>query len=485
MAFHVTQCPGCESTFSATARMLESASGKVRCGACLTIFDAIEHFVNQQDASGNNTAEESVFLGNNPQDYFDPSMFLSRASLTEPDNYKEKDPKDDLIQANDAISSPSNTSNFSAHNSTDPEIQESLGTPDDPKSFCEQLKELDKNPLKSYQKNVLLDRNADDQALDKIFECNEAQKEFESAVTAKIAEQQELEESSAKAFQDSAKAFQEKKIELSESPYGSSFENDSEFYPVSETVDDKSIKFLIHTNQLTGGENHEHIRKVAATIDESQLQDNIEEVDQSTEAIRARALENELEDEEAFEIISEKHLKALDQVVPPLELTTKRDSDWFRRVTLTFVGIFLGAVLFAQYLIQNIHIYSQQTEFRQFYIIVCNFLQCDLPEFSNIAAIQSDNFTVGSHLEAENALAVNIAFRNTADFPQAFPILILSFNTVNNDMIALREFAPTEYLDVGLRSKTMMPVMSPVQINLELVDPGPHAVNYTIAFRRP
>jgi len=325
--------------------MLESASGQVRCGACLTIFDAIEHFVNQQDASGNNTDEESVFLGNNPQDYFDPSMFLSRASLTEPDNYKEKDSKDDLIQVNDAIDSPSNTSNFSAHNSTDPEIQESWG------------------------------------------------------------------------------------------------------------------------------------RRM--------MPNNIEEVDQSTEAIRARALENELEDEEAFEIISEEHLEVLDQVVPPLELTTKRNSDWFRRITLTLVGIFLGGVLFAQYLIQNTHIYSQQTEFRQFYIIVCNFLQCDLPMFSNIAAIRSDNLTVRSHLEAENALTVNIAFRNTADFPQAFPILVLSFNTVNNDIVALREFAPTEYLDVGLRSMTMMPVMSPVQINLELVDPGPDAVNYTIAFRRP
>jgi len=478
MAFHVTQCPGCESTFSATARILESASGQVRCGACLTIFDAIEHFVIQQDANGNNTDEESVFLGNNPQDYFDPSIFLSRASLTEPDNYKEKDSKDDLIQTNDAIGSPSNTSNFSAHNSTDPEIQESWGAPDDAKSFCEQPKELDKNPLKSYQKNVLLDRNADNQALDKIFAHKEAQKEFESAVTAKIAEPQELEESS-------AKAFQEQQIELPESSYGSSFENDSEFDPAFETVDDESTEFPIHANQLTGGENYEHIRKNTATRDESQLQDNIEEVDQSTEAIRARALENELEDEEAFEIISEEHLKVLDQVVPPLELTTKRNIDWFRRITLTFVGIFLGGVLFAQYLIQNTHIYSQQTEFRQFYIIVCNFLQCDLPMFSNIAAIRSDNLTVRSHLEAENALTVNIAFRNTADFPQAFPILVLSFNTVNNDIVALREFAPTEYLDVGLRAMTMMPVMSPVQINLELVDPGPDAVNYTIAFRRP
>jgi len=92
---------------------------------------------------------------------------------------------------------------------------------------------------------------------------------------------------------------------------------------------------------------------------------------------------------------------------------------------------------------------------------------------------------VRSHPELSNGLMVNIVIRNSAEFPQAFPILILSFNTASNELIALREFSPTEYLDPALQNIEMMPVMAPVQIELEIIDPGADAVNYTLAFRRP
>jgi len=52
-------------------------------------------------------------------------------------------------------------------------------------------------------------------------------------------------------------------------------------------------------------------------------------------------------------------------------------------------------------------------------------------------------------------------------------------------VIALREFSPSEYLDTGLRSIQSMPPMTPVQIGLAIMDPGPEAVNYTLAFRWP
>ncbi|HCI87376.1 MAG TPA: hypothetical protein DHV53_01880 [Gammaproteobacteria bacterium] len=80
---------------------------------------------------------------------------------------------------------------------------------------------------------------------------------------------------------------------------------------------------------------------------------------------------------------------------------------------------------------------------------------------------------------------VNIEMRNTAPFEQPFPIMVLGFNTASNDLVALREFKPEEYLDSGLRDITQMPVMAPVQIDLALMDPGNDAVNYTLAFRQP
>jgi hypothetical protein len=63
--------------------------------------------------------------------------------------------------------------------------------------------------------------------------------------------------------------------------------------------------------------------------------------------------------------------------------------------------------------------------------------------------------------------------------------MVLGFNTASNDLVALREFKPEEYLDSGLRDIMQMPVMAPVQIDLALMDPGNDAVNYTLAFRQP
>jgi len=147
--------------------------------------------------------------------------------------------------------------------------------------------------------------------------------------------------------------------------------------------------------------------------------------------------------------------------------------------------LLLLSTLTVQFLWQRTALYSQVAQVRPLYEWACRWVTCELPEYSNIDAIRSDNLVVRSHPEIANALMINIVFRNTADFPQAFPIIILSFNTTGNNIVALREFAPSEYLDTGLQNVSMMPVMSPVQVDLELIDPGPDAVNYTLAFRRP
>ena len=38
-----TQCPNCHSYFRVTAEQLRTADGRVRCGVCDTLFDALEH----------------------------------------------------------------------------------------------------------------------------------------------------------------------------------------------------------------------------------------------------------------------------------------------------------------------------------------------------------------------------------------------------------------------------------------------------------
>ena len=210
-----------------------------------------------------------------------------------------------------------------------------------------------------------------------------------------------------------------------------------------------------------------------------------EEPDTSTAAIRARALRTELRDDEALEKLPQEHLKSLNKMAIPVQLDSGLPNKWGRRIGLGFLILLLSAGVSAQYFWRHKDRYSINPQFRSAYLWVCNQIPCNLPDFSDIDAIRSDNLTVRSHPERANGLMVTVEIRNTAQFPQKFPVLILSFNSANNDVIALREFAPEEYLDPGLRDIAFMPVFSPVQIGLPIIDPGSDAVNYTLAFRSP
>ncbi|MDH3644759.1 MAG: zinc-ribbon domain-containing protein, partial [Gammaproteobacteria bacterium] len=39
----VTECPSCQTRFRVTENQLQAAAGRVRCGACLTVFQGVEH----------------------------------------------------------------------------------------------------------------------------------------------------------------------------------------------------------------------------------------------------------------------------------------------------------------------------------------------------------------------------------------------------------------------------------------------------------
>ncbi|NCB30924.1 MAG: hypothetical protein EOM66_05890, partial [Clostridia bacterium] len=45
MAVHVTRCPHCQTSFRVRDEHLSAARGMVRCGSCLQVFKAAEHFI--------------------------------------------------------------------------------------------------------------------------------------------------------------------------------------------------------------------------------------------------------------------------------------------------------------------------------------------------------------------------------------------------------------------------------------------------------
>ena len=685
MSFNVTQCPACDSTFNTNSRVLNAAAGKVRCGACLNVFEAIDHFL-LPDADDETALEhgESVFVGNNPQEFFDPSRFLTRSALTEPssnesaaiDPVDEQDLHDKLERSkavgedffatvagelhgnhdsknlsaieteldsendNAPLEQPYRAIEQAGDNVIDERFEEEIldsfdaqaqSTPEQPmpdeteqftdteasfsapvepelEADLEQQLRIDEDLLEndgqvahertenfaaqqspsvsdrpftgielsasfSFDPRLAPQTKKDDSEVDPQpdSELIQEQEELSEAATSDTehleeseaqflnAVSEELEQNSlpendalqseskdtpaehlsadAAPGETEAKSIETENIETNsieaEKPDALSADtqtlvlleevvNEPATTNLEVTDEDNSSSTDFPSVTTSSSEQDDQRKDIAALEKEAhtdtesqqgaeQEEDSVEDEAQtaqiavteqvastaterapktefdedSTEAIRARALETELNDEQALEAIPQENLAALGAMSTPLELLSRKESRLLRNVLLSLVTVILSGLLSGQYLWRHKELYSQLPQLRPLYEQACTLLDCDLPDYTDIDSIRSENLTVQTHPTFTNGLMVNTIIRNTAAFDQPFPLLILSFNSAANNVIALREFLPSEYLDTGLRSVQLMPPMTPVQIGLAIMDPGPEAVNYTLAFRWP
>jgi predicted Zn finger-like uncharacterized protein len=453
MALRVTQCPGCESTFNTSARMLEAAAGMVRCGACLNVFEALDNFTDEAANQTNHFEEDSVFVTDS-EEYFNPLAFLSRSALTE-----------------------------------------SL---EDPLAEVEIIHQENQSDLIDQQEYPLNETVPAELEIIPAVDAPLPQPEI-SEQEAAPAELEADDEQSAPPLPVTIPSEEIAKTQYQVDVAGQIHQEPVRFEPVMpdigptiEEAEDLNIEPEPEADDPAPDQVDEPIAELAAeAFEEPEAPPfEAETIDQPdtdkpdlTAIIRAKALNTELEDESALEALPKKTLDAIEKVSYPLELESM-PARRMRRRLLTFASVLLlmGA-LAAQVLWLQMEQLSQSAQLRPLYEQACQWVSCDLPVFIDNSAIRSDSLLVRSHPEISDALEVRVIFHNEARFPQPFPLLQLGFTDLNNQLVALREFTSDEYLDPALRDILFMPVQSPVQITLEILDPGPDAINYTVSFR--
>lgn len=183
------------------------------------------------------------------------------------------------------------------------------------------------------------------------------------------------------------------------------------------------------------------------------------------------------------ESFSAENLAAVHDVVTPLEIDwLPRERSGWKTFLISVLFLLLAAGLPLQYAWYHREELSQNSLARPWLDLTCRAVGCTLPPQIDIRAISSEDLLVRSHSEFANALSVNLVFRNTASFAQPFPALELRFTDADNKLVAQRRFLPAEYLPAELADMQMMPPDAPVQIELEILDPGVRAVNYEVSF---
>lgn len=188
-------------------------------------------------------------------------------------------------------------------------------------------------------------------------------------------------------------------------------------------------------------------------------------------------------DARSFSRFSAEEIDGVSEAESPLELdwreTPRRGG---AQAALLFLSLLLALGIAGQYLWFNRDSLSQDARLRPLLDAACTALRCELPALVNIRAMRSDTLVVRSHDEIANALSVNFQFRNDASFAQPFPGLALRFMDADDRLVAQRLFAPEEYLPEGVANLRLMPPGSPVQVSLDILDPGGKAINYELSF---
>lgn len=175
----------------------------------------------------------------------------------------------------------------------------------------------------------------------------------------------------------------------------------------------------------------------------------------------------------------------LDLADDPLQLQwQKRRAPWGKRLLWAALILLAGAALAGQYIASHFEELARQDQYRPTFQQLCPLLGCTVPSKVDIDRIKSSNLVVRSHPEFAGALVVDAILYNRAPFSQPFPLLELRFADLNGKMIASRRFKPGEYLS-GDMAKTEMPPQTPIHIALDILDPGPKAVNYSLSFHSP
>ena len=113
----------------------------------------------------------------------------------------------------------------------------------------------------------------------------------------------------------------------------------------------------------------------------------------------------------------------------------------------------------------------------------CAHLNCQLALPRAPDSIVLKRREIRSHPNVTDALSVTATITNQAAFRQAYPLLQIQFQNIEGQLIAGRDFLPSEYLPEDVNVNLGFDSNKSVNIALELIDPSNKAVSFLFIFK--
>jgi predicted Zn finger-like uncharacterized protein len=492
MTSKVTQCPECKTSFRVTEAQLAIANGAVRCGSCLHIFNAGEHWL-QPAAPAIDEPELDSLLEQHASeldDIFsdeDDDLLMGdtiqqksmRNILEEDDNFQISDDLeiDDETEVNEEEQSRIEESLLAEldeedellFNDTVQQKAISLIEKDDDESLLDEIDGyMDESP-------------ADDEATTDSFKDTRTGLIIDSGMISAddlhLADGETGDQELSDTFLD-LDSWQEEGAVFKDLDNLGDGDKDADSWAEKLLEDDDDIeKEDAEEDPLDDLEDEVPSQPKEYPLDPDLL--NI--LDDSP----AQAQEDEfiLGDEPmlAGERVGSDNISLLANIEPePVEMSWQEQSSRKKKNLWIAAAVLALLCLAVQYLVFNFDSLARNADYRPTLASLCKLTGCQLPGINDASLIRSTNLMVRSSSTRKNTLVVDVIITNRAKFQQAFPILDLVFTDLSGKVIASRQFKPETYLAGELTGSTQMPIMQPVHIALEIVDPGEQAVNYQL-----
>lgn len=418
----ITRCPSCATQFRVTENQLAAAGGRVRCGACLTVFEGIQHLILDGDSTFSDGSEADAALDALLDELVNADG--RRAGATPADVQPLSDAEFEPVEA--------------------PQLYG--GFEDEPTQEIETLSEEAVAPA-SVDTSSVDEASVDETSVDE-----------STAIDVEPEEEPGLED------------------EVRESPAIVASRSGTPETDSSDIQADYEAWIrpgIPNIDQLV----EEVVASGLAPAAEAAPSDTQEAGEQApdvavapvpaaagaADGLRLSAVEKALAEEGVG--------------ISPVKFGPEP-----RRLWVPGGAAVLSLLLAGQILYLQLPEWSKDPGMRSFYQAVCDLAGCELPEIRAVDAFRTRNLMVRSHPDLQNALVIDAVIVNTAAFPQRYPHLELRFTSVGGLLVAGRTFAPEEYLAGEVRPGQLMPERTPVQVSIEIADPGDQAVNYTLSF---
>ena len=451
MSNMVTRCPQCQTSFKVTEEHLKIANGAVRCGSCLLVFQARQHWVNPDNMAAS-TTPASAAAG---KFRFDQSAIDNSGA---------------------------------AGSSEEPVEQRSPNAFVPPKVALNNTAPADKAATESPA-HKKLDEIGDDERIsdDLDIEDDEGGITPTAAKAGQFGEPDDDYDSVFDEFDDQAdsskfdNALDDNFNDLDALVDGASSGSDN-----ADTSDDAWAKKIL--DDIEQKNKPEELDLDAVDNIRDILTDFTNPVDVDAarrdlgfdrdEPFAARELGEKKTDRGGGRAEMIAHIEPL-----PVELVSSepRDgSNWKEILAWNASAIALVFLLFIQYVSFNFSALAKKDTTRPYMQTICNAVGCKLPSVENNRYIKIRNLVVRKHSQIADGLAVDAILFNITGQELPFPQLELYFSDLAKTPVASRRFEPAEYLSGELSGQTMIPSGRPVHIALEIVNPSGDAVNWVL-----